>query len=167
MKQTECRPRPTVQYMYTHSVVEQFAIVCTIELYSKPNCSSTLEKLLPVTRTAGADTGLKKEGAQVVLGRVFKAYLGQVRGLFKEFCKKWVGVRPPPLRIRAWTVSENNLSGKKCIAIVDQPGGCFSTVNEGPGPFYKLRTTLESIFHYTINSKVCGLGPYKIILFEL
>ena len=54
----------------------------------------------------GADSGFEKGGGAGGSGASFWAYLGQFRGLFKEFHAKTGGrappAPPPPLWIRAW-----------------------------------------------------------------
>ena len=57
--------------------------------------------------TTGADPGIKKRRGDGGSGASFWAYLGQFRGLFKEFGAKTGGrappAPPPPLWIRACT----------------------------------------------------------------
>ena len=56
-------------------------------------------------KLAGADPGFEKGGGAEGSGVRFPAYLGQFRGLFKEFgTKKGGRASPaPPLWIRAWS----------------------------------------------------------------
>ena len=56
---------------------------------------------------AGVDPGFEKGRGAGGSGASFWAYLGQFRGLFKEFGAKTGGrapPAPPPLWIRAWFV---------------------------------------------------------------
>ena len=52
-------------------------------------------------RPPGADSGFEKGGGAGGSGASFWSYLGQFRGLFKEFGAKTGGRVPPPLWIRA------------------------------------------------------------------